>query len=222
MNERKTILITGAAGNLGTSVVEKFLDEGYFVIATAQHKNDIPEKENLEVVELNVFDEKACRDFVDELIKRYLHIDAAALLVGGFAMGKLEETTDESLQKMIQLNFLSAFHLVAPLFAHFKENKSGKIILMGAMGALNPAAGKNMMAYSLSKSLLFQFNGLLNAAGQDLNVNSLVIAPSTIDTPQNRTAMPNADFSKWNKPADIAALLFEFCEGSRSDEVIKL
>lgn len=93
---------------------------------------------------------------------------------------------------------------------------------MGAMGALNSAAGKNMMAYSLSKSLLFQFNGLLNAAGKELNVNSLVIAPSTIDTPQNRTAMPNADFSTWNKPTDIAAMMFEFCEGKRIDEVIKL
>ena len=123
---------------------------------------------------------------------------------------------------MIQFNFLSAFHLSAPLFAHMKENKSGKIILMGAMGALNPIAGKNMIAYSLSKSLLFQFNGLLNAAGKELNVNSLVIAPSTIDTPQNRTAMPNADFSTWNKPTDIAAMMFEFCEGKRIDEVIKL
>lgn len=93
---------------------------------------------------------------------------------------------------------------------------------MGAMGALNPIAGKNMIAYSLSKSLLFQFNGLLNAAGKELNVNSLVIAPSTIDTPQNRTAMPNADFSTWNKPTDIAAMMFEFCEGKRIDEVIKL
>lgn len=218
----KTILITGAAGNLGTAVVEKFLSEGYKVIATAQHKNEIQLKENLEIVELNVFDEKACSDFVSEVIKKYSHIDAAALLVGGFAMGKLEETKDESLQKMIQLNFLSAFHLVAPLYAHMKEIKSGKIILIGAMGALNPAAGKNMMAYSLSKSLLFQFSGLLNAAGNDLNVNSLVIAPSTIDTPQNRTAMPNADFSKWNQPTDIAQMMFEFCEGSRSEEVIKL
>ena len=222
MEVNKTILITGAAGNLGAAVVEKFLSEGYFVIATVQHKNEIPAKQNLEVVELNVFDEKACRDFVGELVKKYSRIDATALLVGGFAMGKLEETTDESLQKMIQMNFLSSFHIVQPLFSHMKVNKSGKIILMGAMGALNSAAGKNMMAYSLSKSLLFQFNGLLNAAGKELNINSLVIAPSTIDTPQNRTAMPNADFSKWNKPTDIAAIMFEFCEGKRSEEVIKL
>ncbi|TSA50076.1 MAG: SDR family NAD(P)-dependent oxidoreductase [Sphingobacteriales bacterium] len=218
----KIILITGAAGNLGTAVVEKFLSQGYKVIATAHHATEIQAKENLEIVELNVFDETACKDLMSELVKKYSRIDAAALLVGGFAMGKLEETTDESLQKMIQLNFLSAFHLVAPLITHFKENKSGKIILMGAMGALNPASGKNMMAYSLSKSLLFQFNGLLNAAGKELNVNSLVIAPSTIDTPQNRTAMPNADFNKWNKPTDIAQMMFEFSEGSRSEEVIKL
>ncbi|GDX52263.1 3-ketoacyl-ACP reductase [Bacteroidota bacterium] len=218
----KTILITGAAGNLGTAVVEKFLSQEYKVIATAHHATEIQAKENLEIVELNVLDEKACRDFVIELIKKYSQIDAAALLVGGFAMGKLEETSDESLQKMIQMNFLSAFHIVQPLFSHMKENKSGKIILMGAMGALNPAAGKNMMAYSLSKSLLFQFNGLLNAAGKELNVNSLVIAPSTIDTPQNRTAMPNADFSKWNKPTDIALMMFEFCEGKMNEEVIKL
>ncbi len=222
MEVNKTILITGAAGNLGTAVVEKFLSEGYFVIATVQHKNEIPAKQNLEVVELNVFDEKACRDFVSELIKKYSHINAAALLVGGFAMGKLEETTDESLQKMIQMNFLSAFHIVQPLFSHMKENKSGKIILMGALGALNPAVGKNMMAYSLSKSLLFQFSGLLNAAGKELNLNSLVIAPSTIDTPINRTAMPDADFSKWNKPTDIAEVMFEFCGGKGSEEMIKL
>ena len=221
MNPRKNILITGAAGNLGTAVLKKFLSEKYNVIATAQQASEIPARENLSVAELNVFDEKASHAFVRELIQTHSQIDACALLVGGFAMGKIEDTPDESLQKMYQLNFLSAFHLAAPLFAHMKEKKSVRIILMGAMGALNPAAGKNMLAYSLSKSLLFQFNGLLNAAGKDFNVRSLVIAPSTIDTPQNRAAMPAADFSMWNKATDIAEMMFEFCEGRRHDAEIK-
>ena len=222
MNSKKNILITGAAGNLGTAVVEKFLTHGYNVIATVQHSNEIAAKENLEVKELNVFDEKACKAFAEEIIKSHSQIAAAALLVGGFAMGKLEETTDESLLKMIQLNFQSALHIATPLFAHMKEKKSGRIILMGAMAALNHVAGKNMMAYSLSKSLLFQFNSLLNEAGKDFNVGSVVIAPSTIDTPQNRASMPNADFSKWNKPADIAQMMFDFSESKLYDSVIRL
>ena len=222
MNAKKNILITGAAGNLGITVVEKFLSSGYNVIATVRNANEIEARENLEVKDLNVFDEKACKVFIEEIIKSHSRIDAVALLVGGFAMGKMEETTDENFLKMIQLNFQSALHIAVPLFAHMKENKSGRIILMGAMSALNHHMGKNMMAYSLSKSLLFQFNGLLNEAGKDFNVSSLVIAPSTIDTPQNRASMPNADFSKWNKPTDIAQTMFDFTESKLYDSVIQL
>ena len=74
-----------------------------------------------------------------------------------------------------------------------------------------PEQGKGALAYSLTKSLLFRLAELLNATAKGKNVVASVVAPSTIDTAVNRKSMPDADFSAWVKPEDIATLLEFIC-----------
>src|SRR5438046_742828 len=100
----KNVIITGAAGNLGSAVVEKFLKNGYKVIATA-HEHSFAENANLEVRKVNLADEGEANTFIQDVISKYKIIDAAMMLVGGFAMGDIAATSGEDLKKQYSLNF---------------------------------------------------------------------------------------------------------------------
>jgi NAD(P)-dependent dehydrogenase (short-subunit alcohol dehydrogenase family) len=140
------------------------------------------------------------------------------LLVGGFAMGGIDKTTGADIDKMISLNFKTAFFLARALYQHMKSNGYGRLVLVGARPALIAEQGKAMLAYALSKSMLFKLAEFLNADAKGKNVVVSVIAPSTIDTPQNRESMPKANPDDWVKPEQIADVL-EFICGEKNDPI---
>jgi NAD(P)-dependent dehydrogenase (short-subunit alcohol dehydrogenase family) len=215
----KTILITGANGNLGVATVKKFLDQGYRVIGVDQsgtHLGFAANHDNFELKSVNAGDEQAVATFVEEIIELNGRIDGALLLVGGFAMGDIHATGGEELRKMFAFNFETAYFFARPLFQQMLANGYGRLVFMGARPALQHEQGKGALAYALSKSLLFELAGLLNATARGKNVVASVIAPSTIDTSVNRQSMPDADFASWVKPADIASLM-EFICSERGD-----
>ena len=213
----KTMLITGGAGGLGQAVVQKFMSDGYHLIATTEPGTAFPPAQNLESHELDLTDEAACQDFIKKIQQQHPVIDAALLLVGGFAMGSLAETDGKALEKMYRLNFLTAYFMAQPLFEQMlSQPGGGKIVFIGARPALLPEAGQHMVAYSLSKSLIFKLSELMNAAGKDKNVQTTVIVPSTIDTPANRKAMPDTNPDNWVQPAELADLMAFVCSDSGS------
>lgn len=210
---KQMAIVTGAAGNLGKAVVQNFLQNGLIVAGTVlphEHDRIQPFEGNpaFQKYELDVTDEKPARQFVNQVIQKNKTIEVAALLVGGFAMGNLQQTEGEQLKKMFSLNFESAFYLAKEVFAQIaKQSNGGHIFLVGARPALMPEVGKEMMAYALSKSLIFEFAKMLNAEGKKKNIVTSVIVPSTLDTPQNRSAMPDANFASWVKPEDVAEIM---------------
>ncbi|HEX9511900.1 MAG TPA: SDR family NAD(P)-dependent oxidoreductase [Puia sp.] len=217
----KTIIITGANGNLGVAAVKKFLDEGYKVIAVSQsgeHLGFAAAHDNFELKQVDLADEKATTAFAEELISLEGRIDGALLLAGGFAMGDIGATDGEALKKMISLNFETAYFIARPLFRHMLENGYGRLVFIGARPALKPEQGKGALAYSLSKSLLFQLAELLNAEAKGRNVVAAVVVPSTMDTPNNRKSMPDANFSDWVQPEAVAGML-EFICSEKGDAV---
>ena len=128
-------------------------------------------------------------------------------MVGGFAAGNIASTKSGDIKKQISLNFDTAYHVTRHLFQHMMEKNNGKIVFIGARPALQASAGKSLIAYGLSKSLLFKLAEYLNAEAKGKNVTVSVIAPSTIDTEPNRKSMPDADFNKWVKPEALAEVL---------------
>jgi len=107
----KTILITGANGNLGTATVKKFLDSGYTVLAIDQggsHLGFAAGHPQFILQALDLSDEPAVGAFIRDAIGKYGRIDGALLLVGGFAMGDLAGTDGTALRKMISLNVETA------------------------------------------------------------------------------------------------------------------
>jgi NAD(P)-dependent dehydrogenase (short-subunit alcohol dehydrogenase family) len=202
----KTILITGANGNLGTVLVEKMHGLGHEIYATVGG-GDLPPgfaAMTRDARQVNLTDEAATWQYVEEITGQNPNLSAAVLLVGGFAMGSIADTDGAAIDKQIALNFKTAYFVLRPLLAHFEKMGGGKIVLVGARPALSPQAGKDMVAYALGKSLVFHLADLINEAGRGKRITATVLVPSTIDTAANRSAMPDADFSNWVKPEHIA------------------
>ena len=205
----KNIIITGANGNLGSAVTNLFLDKGYNVVAVvaANAKEGFIKHERLDTQTVDLSNEKSAAAFIEAAIEKHGQIHAALLLVGGFTMGNIEKTSGEDITKQISLNFNTAYFAARPLYRHMQQHKQGNIVFIGARPAISPAFGKDLVAYSLSKSLLFRLAEFINEESKGTNITATVVAPSTLDTPLNRNSMPDADPANWVKPEDLAAIL---------------
>lgn len=213
----KTILITGASGNLGRAVVKTLRASGYDIVAVdaTPPAEEFVNAEGITTVQLDLGNEIAVAEFISGL---QIDIYGAVLTVGGFAMGDFEQTTLENVRSMFHLNFETAFNCVKALTPVFEKQHSGQFILIGARPGLDAKAGKDMIAYALSKKLVFGLSELINAYGKSRHIHSTVIVPSTIDTPANRKSMPDADFSKW-VTADAIAETIDFLFSSAGSEI---
>lgn len=222
----KTAIVTGAAGNLGQAVVNKFLEEGYKVIGTVNHdKAGLSDNPDLEIVSINLTDEDKSRQFIESVIKKHASIDVAVLTVGGFAMGKVVETKTSDVVKQYKLNFETAYNVAQPVFTQMMKQGNGRIFLIGSRPGSDARYAKGMVAYGLAKSQLFRLAELMNEEAKGNDVVTTVVAPSTIDTPDNRKSMPQADYRKWVKPEAIADVIALYCDSVTDilrDPVIKV
>jgi len=200
----RNIIITGSAGNLGTAVVSKFKREGFKVIAVISPGSDQEVEEADDVYHVDVTNEQSVQDFSKEYQIQYGSLECMALLVGGFALGGIDETSSKDIEKMIQLNFFSAFNMVKHFIPLMRKANNGTFLFVGAKPALHPNEGKDVLAYALSKSMVIDLADFIANETADLKVRSHVFVPSIIDTPQNRASMPDADFGDWVKTDEIA------------------
>jgi NAD(P)-dependent dehydrogenase (short-subunit alcohol dehydrogenase family) len=207
----RTAIVTGAAGNMGKALVARLLEENYKVIGTALSGESCGEHEKhpqFSKFEIDVTNPEAVEGFIMQATDILSEINFAALLVGGFDMNSFENTSLDEIHKMFKLNFESAFVCSQALFRQMKKQPSGgKIVMIGAKPAIEKGASSGMTAYALSKSLIFKLAENINAEGAEFGINASVVVPSVLDTPPNRNAMPDADFSKWVKPEDIAEVM---------------
>jgi NAD(P)-dependent dehydrogenase (short-subunit alcohol dehydrogenase family) len=211
----KTAIVTGASGNLGQAVVSKFLAEGYNVVGTVLNNDPLQsDHPNFEKIAVDLTDENNSRQFIDSVIKKYKTIDVAVLTVGGFAMGKIADTRTSDIMKQYKLNFETAYNTAAPCFIQMMQQGNGRIFIIGSKPGLDARNGKGMVAYGLTKSLIFRLSDLMNDEAKGHNVVTSVVIPSTIDTPQNRKAMPDGKFDNWVKPEAIAGAIYFYCTDS--------
>ncbi|MBK7872911.1 MAG: SDR family NAD(P)-dependent oxidoreductase [Saprospiraceae bacterium] len=201
----KSVLVTGASGNLGSAVVKKLQNEGCHIFATARDANGL---DGAEVAPVDLTDETAVDAYIQSITAKNTNIKAVILLVGGFAMGDLNQTDAAALQKMYKLNFETSYFVVRALLPYFEQNGGGQFILIGSRPGFQAKDAIHTVAYGLSKSLVMYLAEIINAYGKDKGITAAVIVPSTIDTPQNRSAMPNANPDKWVSADTLADSIY--------------
>jgi NAD(P)-dependent dehydrogenase (short-subunit alcohol dehydrogenase family) len=215
----KIAIVTGASGNLGQAVTKRFIDEGYKVIGTVVPNEPIPVNfpaSRFEKIAVDLMNEEDSTKFIEAIISKYGSVDAAVLTVGGFAMGKIADTTTADIYKQYKLNFETTYNIARPVFVQMMKQNSGRIFFIGSRPGLDAHNGKGMVAYGLGKSLILRLADLMNDEAKGYNVVTSVIVPGTIDTPQNRNAIPDADPSNWVKPESIAEIIYFHCTDAAS------
>ncbi len=198
------VLIAGGSGALGQTVVPSFVAAGARVITVDQHPTSI-QVEGRTDMKADVTDEADVRRLVDEVIRTAGRIDTLINLVGGFAIGRVVETDDSLWHRMLTMNLTAAFLLSKAVLPHMLERRTGRIVHVAARAVLEPFPGA--AAYIVSKSGLVALIRTLSLelAGSGVTVNGVL--PATIDTPANRSSMPDVDPSKWVRPESLAQTL---------------
>ena len=214
----KIAIITGATGNLGKAVIRRMVRAGFTVIGTTEPGKDYQSEDlKVEYKAVDLADPEAAASFINEVVSKYGNIDAAICLAGGFDMSTLSETSYEDLEKMITLNFFTAFNTIQPILRKLKDQKDRRsIVLIGAKPVFESNAAKAVFPYALSKTMIVKMAEVINADTKQNNTIATVIVPSIIDTPPNRAAMPASNFSDWVSPESIAEKIAFICgEGGK-------
>jgi NAD(P)-dependent dehydrogenase (short-subunit alcohol dehydrogenase family) len=223
--KRAHAVITGAAGNLGRAAVQKFSGIGYRISAMISPADDpsFVTSPEIRIYQADLFDGEATEKIIQRIIKDSGEVRLGIMIVGGFATGSILDTDTDMIRQMFDLNFISAWHVTRPLFSHMVgHGHGGLMVFIGARPALDPAQGRHMLAYALSKSLLIRLAEIINEEGKKQAIQAAVVIPGIIDTPRNRNDMPDADFSKWITAEEIAANIAHLVtpEGKKLREVI--
>lgn len=221
MSERfagQVVLVAGGTGGLGRAVSTEFLEEGATVIATYRHQAEFDglrseagtNSRRLEGYSVDVTDENAVRQLVAGIVAKHGRLDAAVNAVGGYAAGsKLWEMERSVLDQMLTLNLLSGYTLLKFVVPAMLKQGSGAIVNVASQAAVNHAGAA--AAYAASKSAAVAMIDSLAADLNGTNVRANSILPSIIDTEANRRAIPQADFSKWPKPRELARVILFLC-----------
>jgi NAD(P)-dependent dehydrogenase (short-subunit alcohol dehydrogenase family) len=214
----KVVLVAGGTGGLGRAVSLAFLEEGATVIVTYQKQNEFEALKSaagqnspmLHGNRIDVTDEVAVGELVGRCLKEHGSLDILVNCVGGYVGGvKLWELDSKTFDQMLALNLRSGFLLSRAVVPVMLKQKHGSIADVVAKAALDHGAGAAAYAASKAAALAMMDSLAADLKGTGVRVNSIL--PSIIDTEVNRKAMPDADFSKWPNPEEIARVILFLC-----------
>ncbi|NIN70426.1 MAG: SDR family NAD(P)-dependent oxidoreductase [Gemmatimonadetes bacterium] len=209
----KVTLITGAAGNLGRSTAEAFIAAGARVVlidrAAARLRDLYPElrdsADHMLAEGIDASDSAAAAELVDEVAVRFGRIDALVNTVGTYRGGKpVEEEDLDTWDLLFEVNLRTTLVMCRAVIPMMRDG-GGRIVNVGARSAL--AAGANSVAYAASKSAVLRLTEGLAKELEPAQIGVNCVLPGTLDTPQNRQAMPDADHSRWVAPEAVAAAI---------------
>jgi NAD(P)-dependent dehydrogenase (short-subunit alcohol dehydrogenase family) len=201
----KVLVITGARGALGQVVVETAQARGARVAGIDHAATQaLASAERINIGGVDLSDAAQAKTAVETAAKHFGKIDAVVNIAGGFAFETVGDGGATTWQRMYALNLLTALNTSRAALPYLASSKAGRIVNVGAMGALQ--AGSGMGPYAASKAAVHRLTeALANEWKGKLTVNAVL--PSTIDTPANRASMPQADFSKWVTPQELTEII---------------
>jgi 3-oxoacyl-[acyl-carrier protein] reductase len=201
----KVIIVTGASGALGSVVAEIAVARGARVAGLDHAPTQTPATDKrIEIGGVDLSDAAQAKKAIDQVASHFGRLDALINIAGGFAFEAIAEGDPKTWQHMYKLNVLTALNASQAAIPHLAASAAGRIVNVGAMGALQAGAG--MGPYAASKAGVHRLTEALAAEWKGkITVNAVL--PSTIDTAANRASMPKADFSKWVTPQELADVI---------------
>lgn len=205
------MVVTGARGALGRSVVRLLLDQGAIchlpvrMAAGGRFGNAPPERARV-LGGIDLADENAVRELYADLPGLWASIHCA----GGFALSPLTATSLDGLTGLWEQNLVTSFlcsREAARAMTALKGGEGGRIVNVAAKTALEPRTGAGMAAYTAAKGAVA---ALTQALGEELRALGIwvnAVAPSILDTEENRRGMPDADHASWASTDDVAATI---------------
>lgn len=207
----RTVLITGAAGNLGRAVANAFAERGARLVLVDLNGEALeracgaPGERRL-LAPTDLLDQAQVDATVRRAAERFRRIDVLVNLAGGFRMGEpVHAMADATWDFLLDINVRTLLHAVRAVVPRMLEQGGGRIVNVGAYAAQKGAAG--MGAYVAAKSAVIRLTETLAAELREKNINVNCVLPTIIDTPENRAAMPDADPGRWVAPGDLASVI---------------
>ncbi|MGD2081460.1 MAG: SDR family NAD(P)-dependent oxidoreductase [Chromatiales bacterium] len=218
----KNVVVTGAAGNVGRAVAEAFSRQGATLVLVDHNQAGLeetaaalPEAKTPLLVPTDLLDADSVAALAGRVAREHGGADVLLNVAGGFFMGPmLHETKDGDWDHMLDLNARSVFHTCRALVPQMLQRGAGRIVNVAARAALQGKA--RMGPYCASKAAVITLTETLAAEHKHAGINVNCILPGTVDTPQNRQAMPDADHATWVPTSALAdVILFLASDAAR-------
>jgi NAD(P)-dependent dehydrogenase (short-subunit alcohol dehydrogenase family) len=210
--DNKVTIITGATGGLGPTVSELFYQAGASLVLAGSRLDKVQAladgigANRLLAVGANLADPAGAETVVAAALERFGRVDILLNLAGGFSGGTpLSESNGDELNQMLDINLRTAYNMCRAAIKPMIAQKWGRIVNFGSRDALH--ARPNYSAYAISKAGVLRLTEALAEELKPYHITVNAIVPGAIDTEANRQATPQADTSRWVKPATIAETL---------------
>ncbi len=220
----RVVVITGAAGNLGIAVARAFHAAGAKTTLVDRGANRLQQiypdladsRDCLLATSVDLNDTGTVEKMVNDALSRFGQIDALINTAGGYRAGiPLHETSPEDWEFLFNLNARSTFIACRAVIPHLLQRSYGKIVNVASRAALGGDA--NAAVYSASKTAVVRLTESMAAELKDHGINVNCVLPGMIDTPQNRHAIPDADYIRWVSPEALAeVILFLASDSARA------
>ena len=206
----RTAIVTGGTGGLGVAVVERLLGAGWRVVVpwiAERELERLPPREGLELIQADLSEPDSVRRVINAgTAEASKPIGGVVNLVGGFAIGaRVDATPVDEFEAQFGLNVRPTYLVTQAALPELISAGGGSIVCVGTRAALQPFTGA--AGYAASKAAVMAFARAVAVEYRDDGIRCNSILPSVIDTPPNRASMPNADYGRWVKPAEIAEVV---------------
>ena len=208
--DNRTVIVTGAAGNLGRAVADAFaaLNANLVLVDKRERLASAfgAESERRAFAPANLLEMAEAAAVARTALDRFGRIDVLCNIAGGFRMGDaVHETSDEDWSFLFDINTRTVLNAARAVVPHMIAAGGGRIVNIGAFAAQKGVA--QMGAYTASKGAVIRMTEAMAGELREKNINVNCVLPTIIDTPENRAAMPKADPAKWVAPGDLANVI---------------